>query len=271
VWKANRMTLPRISVVTPSFNQGDFLEECIHSVLSQNYPDLEYIIIDGGSTDNSVEIIRKYERHLAYWVSATDKGQSHALNKGFARATGEVMAYINSDDKYFSWAFKTVGGLFREFPSVEWLTSIEYLCWNANGDPIPGWHVPGFRKSDFFEGKTLGNSMSFLGWIQQESTFWRRSLWDKSGCSISMELHYAMDFDLWARFFEHSYLYGVALPLGGNRFQPAQKTASGLAKYYDEASRVLATYRERGGALLNDKTLKVIRYNFHTAVWDLEG
>lgn len=270
-WKDKQMTLPRISIVTPSFNQSAFLEECIDSVLSQNYPDLEYIIIDGGSTDNSVDIIRKYEKHLAYWVSEPDKGQSHALSKGFSMSTGYVMAYINSDDKYFPWAFKTVGELLREFHDVEWLTSIEYLCWNANGSPIPGWHVQGFRRNDFYDGQTLGNSKNFLGWIQQESTFWKRSLWEKSGGYINAELQYAMDFDLWARFFEYAYLYGVALPLGGNRFQPSQKTASGIDKYYEEAGRILAAYRGHGDNLLKDRTLKVIRYNYQTAGWNLEG
>lgn len=265
------MKLPRITIVTPSFNQGDFLDECIDSVLGQNYPDLEYIVIDGGSTDNSLDVIRKYERHLAYWVSEPDKGQSHALSKGFSRSTGEIMAYINSDDKYFPWAFKTAGELFRDFHQVEWLTSIEYLCWNASGAPIPGWHVRGFTREDFYAGRTLGNSNAFLGWIQQESTFWRRSLWYKSGGYINADLHYAMDFDLWARFFEHAYLFGVALPLGGNRFQPAQKTASGINKYYEEAARILDAYSKRSAAVLKDATLKVIRYNYQKADWDLEG
>jgi len=269
--KDDLMIPPRISIVTPSYNQGDFLEETILSVLDQNYPNLEYVVVDGGSTDGSVDIMKQYEKHLAWWVSEKDKGQSHALNKGFARTTGEIMAYINSDDKYFPWAFKTVGSLFRDFSEVEWLTSIEYLCWNSEGDPIPGWHVQGFSKSDFYEGRTLGNSRNFLGWIQQESTFWRRSLWEKSGAYIAENLHYAMDFDMWARFFQHSYLYGVALPLGGYRFQPGQKTAGGIEGYYEEAARILAEHRGRGGAVIKDNSLKVITYNFHDAGWGIAG
>src|ERR1700687_6032262 len=107
------MSLPRISVVTPSFNQGQFLEETILSVLGQNYPDLEYLIIDGGSTDSSVEIISKYADRLAYWESEPDRGQAHAINKGFARATGQIMCWINSDDFFFPHVFQQLVPFFQ--------------------------------------------------------------------------------------------------------------------------------------------------------------
>ena len=98
--------LPRISIITPSFNQAQFLEQTIKSVLDQGYPNLEYFIIDGGSTDGSADIIRRYSKQLTYWVSEKDRGQTHAINKGLERATGEIIAYINSDDLYVPGAFR---------------------------------------------------------------------------------------------------------------------------------------------------------------------
>ena len=105
---------PKISIVTPSFNQGQFIEETIRSVLDQDYPNLEYLVIDGGSTDQTIDIIRKYETQLSYWESEKDRGQVHAINKGLARATGDIFAYINSDDIYLPGTFATVAKYFDE-------------------------------------------------------------------------------------------------------------------------------------------------------------
>ena len=112
---------PKISIVTPSFNQGRFLEETILSVLNQRYPNLEYIVIDGGSTDESVDIIRRYENRLAYWISERDNGQVPAINKGLEQATGDIFAFINSDDVYLPGAFAAVAEYFENYPECEWV------------------------------------------------------------------------------------------------------------------------------------------------------
>ena len=117
--QATKQTYPKISIVTPSFNQGKYIEQTIQSVLDQDYPNLEYIIIDGGSTDETVEIIKKYEHKIHYWVSEPDKGQTDGINKGFAKCTGEIFNWINSDDYYEPGTFYKLAKLFTEHPYVD--------------------------------------------------------------------------------------------------------------------------------------------------------
>ena len=171
---------PKISIVTPSFNQSQFIEQTISSILSQNYSNLEYIIIDGGSTDGSVEVIKKYERYLKFWCSEPDLGQYDAINKGFAHSTGEIMAWLNSDDMYFPWTLKTVASIMSELPQVHWLTTLNLGSWDWNGFCLGFNSVPGYSRAAFLDGCYLPpNNKIAIGWIQQESTFWRRSLWKK--------------------------------------------------------------------------------------------
>ncbi len=238
------MEYPKISIVTPSFNKKGFIESAIRSVIEQGYPNLEYLIVDGGSTDGTAEIIQDYRENLAWWVSEPDKGQSHALNKGFARTTGEIMAYLNADDMYCPWALETVAALFTEFPQVEWLTSLRPMIWDDAGRPVMTVALGGFTKACFYAGYTLGCSEHHMGWIQQESTFWRRSLWEKAGGYVSEDLKFAMDFELWARFYEHADLFGVPIPFGGYRVTGAQKSVESIDQYYSEAGAVLARYSE---------------------------
>src|SRR5581483_9634111 len=196
------MQEPKITIVTPSFNQGQFLEAAIQSVLSQNYPNLEYIIIDGGSSDSSVSIIKKYESRLAYWSSEPDGGQYHAINKGFARATGEIMGWLNSDDLLFPWALRVVGAIMSDQPEVEWLSTLQPASVDAEGYLNRLSYFRGFSREAFLDGRYLPSTCpSPFGWIQQESTFWRTGLWRRSGGLNASEFDLAGDFDLWARFF----------------------------------------------------------------------
>src|SRR5215831_15323038 len=159
---------PRISIVTPSYNQGEFLEQTILSVLDQKYSNLEYIIIDGGSTDNSIDIIKKYARHLAYWTSEPDRGAADAIAKGFAKATGEIMAYLNSDDIYMPGALEAAA---------------ERLS-NANADLVYGnaeWIDPaGSRIAERRQTPFSGLGYLYGGFdLQQPTTFWKRDMFDK--------------------------------------------------------------------------------------------
>jgi glycosyltransferase involved in cell wall biosynthesis len=197
----------KISVVTPSLNQAAFVEETILSVLGQNYENLEYVVVDGGSTDGTAAIIEKYRSRLHYYVSEPDSGHGNALNKGFRRTTGEVMAWINSDDKYTPWAFKAVADIFESFPDVNWITGLQGF-WNAQGALVNV--APVFKNvEDFLAGK--------YEWIEQECVFWRRSLWEKAGGYIDESYRYMVDGELWCRFFALDRLWHANSPLAGYR------------------------------------------------------
>jgi len=239
------VSLPRISIVTPSYNQGKYLEATVRSVLDQGYPNLEYIIIDGGSTDESVSIIRKYQGQLAHWVSEPDKGQAHAINKGFARATGEILAWLNSDDMYLPWAFRVVAEIFETLPHVEWITGRPGI-FDAAGRLVSVGLARGYVRP-FLRWGLYQNR--FLGFVQQESTFWRRSLWERAGGQVQEDLRMAMDFELWARFARSAHLASVDTVLAGFRIHGDRKTALGKAEYYREVDLILGKSGMRRGLM----------------------
>jgi len=185
------MEYPKFSVVTPTFNQGQFIEKTIDSVLSQGYPNLEYIIIDGGSQDNTVDIIKKYERHLAYWVSEKDRGQSHAINKGMARATGEYLTWLNSDDWYTPGALQTFCDVSRQHPDAGMIVGAgrvvdqtgNVVYYKEPTDPITLETLFGWFSGGFFV---------------QPSSMFTREAWARCG-PLDEEQHLAMDLDLWLK------------------------------------------------------------------------
>lgn len=184
---------PLISIVTPSFNQAGFIEKTLRSVLLQGYPKLEYIVIDGGSTDGSVDIIKGYEERLAYWVSEPDQGQSHALNKGFVRASGEIVAWLNSDDYYTPDALARVATAFAEHPDVGLIYGD---CWFLH-DYDGSLELVGTEPPDF------GRILAGYNVIRQPSAFMRRSAFEAAG-GLNESLHLALDFDLWLRMLKHT-------------------------------------------------------------------
>jgi len=246
--------LPRLSIVTPTLNQGQFIEATLLSVLNQEYPDLEYIVIDGGSTDNTPDTLNAYRPRLAAVISERDDGQYHAINKGLAMSTGEVMAWLNSDDVYQAGALRAVGEIFEKFPQIEWLTTRRPMTIDAEGNVIEVGNIYGFTRAGFLRGDNLPScGWRAIGFIQQESTFWRRSLWERAGGRLDVNYRLAADFDLWARFFGHAQLYAVALPLGSFRRQPAQRSFLQSRKYLDESKDILVRSGGRPRARLLQK------------------
>ncbi|MGC9000838.1 glycosyltransferase family 2 protein [Caldisericum sp.] len=162
---------PKISIVTPSYNQAEFLERTILSVLNQNYPNLEYIIIDGGSTDGSVEIIKKYEKYLSYWVSEKDRGQAHALNKGFEKAAGDLVGWQNSDDIYLPYSFFEVVDAWKKYPDYDVVYGNVYLI-DENDNILRDMRYIPFNL----------DYLIYYDWnLSSQGVFWKRSLFDKIG------------------------------------------------------------------------------------------
>jgi len=178
---------PRISIVTPSYNQGQFIEETIRSVLLQGYPNLEYIIIDGGSSDNSVKIIKKYEQYLSYWVSESDKGPTDAINKGWQKTSGEIIAYLNSDDAYLPGALAAVAEAFQQHQGAIAICGNE-LKINSEGFVLEESNI---KKADHL-------SLLNLNFIPQPATFVKKSTLDLAG-GLDLKVKYTFDFELWLR------------------------------------------------------------------------
>jgi len=210
------LSWPKISIVTPSYNQGEFLERTILSVLNQNYPNLEYIIIDGGSTDNSIEIIKKYEKYLAYWVSEKDHGQSDALNKGFARATGEIVGWQNSDDTYATDSFVTAVNTFKKYPKAEIVFGNTYMI-DENDNIINELRFTPFSLlAHLYEGMSISN----------QTCFWKKAVFDKIGM-IDTRFSFSMDFEFFLRAKRANINFKfIHQPLGSFRVHTDSKTAN---------------------------------------------
>lgn len=242
--------LPKISLVTPSFNQARFLRATLDSVFVQNYSALEYVVVDGGSTDGSRDLIAAQASRLAWWCSEPDTGMYAALNKGFSHTSGEIMGWLNSDDLLLPGALRAVGEIFARFPEVEWLSSLALSTWTPEGRCVGVSPIEGFSREGFLDGCYLPGAAQHYAWIPQESTFWRRSLWEKSGARLDDSLKLAGDFELWARFYEFSDLVGTPAPIGGFRTHAAQKSRA-MNAYLAEAHAALHTHQSRANHRTN--------------------
>ena len=208
VSQVGNATWPPIVLVTPVYNSAHYIEQTIRSVLDQRYSNLEYFIIDGGSTDGTVEIIRKYEKEISGWISEPDRGMYDALNKGFAKSSNELMGWISATDVLHPFSLFVVGSVFRTFPGVEWITGNPTMV-DELGMTVEVQRLPHWSRARVLMGANRH--------IQQESTFWRRSLWEKAGGRTEDSLRGGGDFELWLRFFRHAQLYSVDALIGAWR------------------------------------------------------
>lgn len=207
----------KVSIITPSFNQAPFLEDCIKSVLNQDYPNIEYIIIDGGSTDESVDIIKKHEDKLTYWTSEPDNGQSHAINKGFKKATGDIVAWLNSDDLYFPDAVSTAVKRFEEKPDLT-LFYGNCVFIDKNGS-----FIRYFTEVETYNQDRL---LNFSDYIMQPTTFFSREKLAEVGY-LDESFHYVMDWDLWCKLCKVGQVLYENKLIAANRDYETTKTNTG--------------------------------------------
>jgi glycosyltransferase involved in cell wall biosynthesis len=229
---------PRISIVTPSLNQGGFIEAAIQSILSQKYPNLEYLIIDGGSTDNTLSILKKYNDQVK-WISEEDNGQTDAINKGLGLVSGELLAYLNADDILLPGSLFGVANVFRKHPDVQWLTGRCKII-DDKGKAV--------REFISLYKNVLLFSSSFhlllvTNYISQPATFWRKELIDICGF-FDANLSYVMDYEYWLRIWKVATPHIYHQKIAGFRIQPNSKTTSGghLQDYIDEENLVVARH-----------------------------
>ena len=216
-----------VSIVTPSYNQASFLEQTMRSVLEQDHPRIEYIVVDGSSTDSSVEIIQKYADQLAYWISEKDSGQAEAINKGFSRARGEILAWLNSDDYYLPGTIAAVAQCFQEHPDVV-MAYGDMLAVDGNGQAI------NLQK---YKQLTLQDLLCFQI-IGQPSVFFRRSAFETTG-PLETSFHFMLDHHLWIRLAQQGRILHVPQVWSAARYHAQAKNRAKAAEFGREAFRVL--------------------------------
>jgi glycosyltransferase involved in cell wall biosynthesis len=224
---------PLVSIVTPSFNQARYIEATIQSVLGQGYPRIEYIVIDGGSTDGTVDILKKYSGRIASWVSGPDQGQTDAINKGFAQAKGDILAWINSDDTYEPGAIEAAVGYLQEHPEVG-LVYGDCSFINESGGVIGRFHAAQTDRRLLRRGYVH---------IPQQASFFRADLWRQVG-PLDPSFYFAMDYDLWTRLAGRSQLSYVPQTWANFRLHTSGKTIAADDRCWPEMIRV--HYRDGG-------------------------
>lgn len=251
---------PKISVVTPSYNQGEFLEKTIRSVIEQNYPNLEYIIIDGGSTDGSVDIIRKYSDRLTYWVSEKDMGQTHAINKGFRRVTGDIVAYLNSDDMYCPGVLETVAKTFIAYDNIDFVFGNKFAV-DENENIL----------RDERHTRFSFTALIVLGMVvSQPACFWKRSLFEKYGY-LNESMRFCMDYEFFCRIGQHIKAKHIRQYLAKFRWHSGSKSISIQDIRIQEHTGIKAQYLEAACKGYPTWLVRVWAFTYRTFWYTVQG
>ncbi len=260
------MRFPKITIVTVSLNSEKYIEECIRSVTEQNYPALEYIIVDGGSTDGTLDIIKNYRDNISLCISEPDNGPADAINKGFLKASGEILGWLNSDDKLHPNALFAIAEIFQSFNNIDWIMGFPTWFKSDGACVNESYYQP---EKFYYSTKFISDNLhlKFARWskwrfamgdfnaIQQESVFWRQSLWEKSGSYVKADT-IAHDLELWTRFFKHADLYTANIVLAGFRVHGNQISVNNRLKYRKESEEYIETFKKE---LLKDNLGSSIR------------
>lgn len=249
------MTSPLFSFVVPSFNQAQFLDETLASLFGQEETDIEVLVVDGGSTDGSVDVIRRYADRLAWWVSEPDRGQSHALNKGFQRSSGEWLGWLNSDDFLLPGALQNLRTQIEREPACRWWIGGGWFV-DARGRRFRRYSAPIELKRP----EQLSDWRTH--WLSQPASIFRRSLWVEAGSAVREDLHYAMDLDLWLRFLKHAAPTCFPGDFAANRIHAAGKTQRLAVTGEMEIVRVLAEQLGLDAALDRVRLIAEERENY---------
>jgi glycosyltransferase involved in cell wall biosynthesis len=255
---------PKISIVTPSYNQGRYIEETILSVLDQGYPNLEYIIIDGGSTDSTVDVLNRYKMQLAYVVSEADRGQSHAINKGFAIASGEFVSWLNSDDRLAPGALAAVALAF----STSSADMVSGICEIYKNDVLINRHMTacGDGPLPLLDILDLDNGWNAGQFFYQPEVFFSKALWDKAGGQVREDLYYSMDYELWLRFANcGANIHVIGRPLARFRVHSDQKTAD-PSRFKAELIVVRDQFAAEVGIKLDGSQRPAVNFSRHLKV-----
>lgn len=230
------MEFPKISIITPTLNQSQFIVQTIDSVLSQNYPNLEYFVIDGGSTDATIDILKSYSDRLV-WISEKDKGQADAINKGIHMASGEIIAFLNSDDYYFPGVLEKVASIFQSNPTGNWLTG-SYRIVNSNNQSIQPFIV---EYKNFLRNHSSMRTLRLANYIVQPSTFWRNNVHSEIGF-FDDKLRFAFDYDFWLKLQSKFKPICTNEPFTAFRIHTESKGGKEYRNQFDEELRVLRRY-----------------------------